>query len=304
MTFGVMFHHLHDHVHKRGQGSISKNEFKNIISFLKKKYILNNADIYIEKILKKKITAKDVCLTFDDSLKCQIDIALPILKKEKIKAFFFVYSGAFNHNPDNLEIFRHFRNTKYQNINLFYKDFFQYLKIFSPSDFVKFQKKFTIKYLSHYKFYSTKDRQFRFCRDKILNKDSYDALMFKLMEKKSFDYKSAIKKLFMKKSDLKNLIKFKQVIGLHSTTHPVNLPNLLYKEQMKEYKDNMYFIKKLTKSNPISMSHPFGRYNKNTLKILNDIGIKIGFLSYKRNKINSLLEIPRVDHVEFVKILK
>jgi hypothetical protein len=55
MTFGVMFHHFHDHFHKRGQGSISKNEFINIISFLKKKYILNNADVYIEKILKKEI---------------------------------------------------------------------------------------------------------------------------------------------------------------------------------------------------------------------------------------------------------
>lgn len=83
MTFGVMFHHFHDHFHKRGQGSISKNEFINIISFLKKKYILNNADVYIEKILKKEITAKDICLTFDDSLKCQMDIALPILKKKK-----------------------------------------------------------------------------------------------------------------------------------------------------------------------------------------------------------------------------
>jgi peptidoglycan/xylan/chitin deacetylase (PgdA/CDA1 family) len=233
-----------------------------------------------------------------------MDIALSILKKEKIKAFFFVYSGAFKDNPDSLEIFRYFRNIKYQNINLFYKDFFQCLRIFFPADFLKFQKKFTIKYLSQYKFYSTKDRQFRFCRDKILNKDSYETLMFKLMKKKSFNYKLAIKKLFMTKSDLKNLVKHNQVVGLHSTSHPVNLPNLLYKDQMKEYKDNMYFIKKFTKSKPISMSHPFGRYNKTTLKILNDIGIKVGFLSYKRNKINSLLEIPRVDHVEFIKILK
>ena len=106
------------------------------------------------------------------------------------------------------------------------------------------------------------------------------------------------------KLDLKKLVKHNQVIGLHSTTHPVNLPNLLYKDQLKEYKDNMYFIKKFTKSRPISMSHPFGRYNKTTLKILNDIGIKVGFLSYKKNKISSLLEIPRVDHVEFIKILK
>ena len=304
MTFGVMFHHFHNRTHKRGQGSISKNQFKNIIIYLKENFILNNADIYIEKILNKKITSKDICLTFDDSLKCQIDIALPILKKEKIKAFFFIYSSAFTNKPDNLEIFRHFRNTEYRNISSFYKDFFQNMKVFFLVDFLKFKKKFTKNYLRQYKFYSLKDKQYRFCRDKILSKISYNKLMYKLMKKKKFIYSLAIKKLFMNKSDIKKLVKYKQVVGLHSSTHPVNLTELLYKDQMKEYKDNMFFIKKNTNSKPISLSHPFGRYNKNTLKILNTIGVKIGFLSFKKKKINSLLEIPRVDHVEFIKKIK
>ena len=172
MTFGVMFHHFHDHVHSKIQGSISKNQFIKKISFLKKKYVLNDADVYIKKILNKKITAKDICLTFDDSLKSQIDIALPILRREKIKAFFFIYTGVFENNPDNLEIFRYFRNTKYKNINLFYKDFFKHLEIFFPDDFLILEKKFTNKYLNQYKIYSLTDRKFRFCRDKILTKDS------------------------------------------------------------------------------------------------------------------------------------
>ena len=108
----------------------------------------------------------------------------------------------------------------------------------------------------------------------------------------------------MTRSDLKKLTKYNQVIGLHSTTRSVNLSNLTYKDQMTEYKDNMDFIKKFVKSKPISMSHPFGRYNKNTLKILDNIGVKIGFLSCKKNRIKSLLEIPRVDHVEFVETSK
>jgi len=304
MTFGVMFHHFHNYTHSKIQGSISKNQLIKKIAFLKKKYVLNDADVYIKKILNKKITAKDICLTFDDSLKSQIDIALPILRKEKIKAFFFIYTGVFENNPDNLEIFRYFRNAKYKNINLFYEDFFKYLINFFPDDFLIFQKKFTNKYLSQYKIYSLNDRKFRFCRDKILTKDSYDSLMFKLMKKKNFNYKLAIKRLFMTRSDLKKLTKYNQVIGLHSTTHSVNLSNLTYKDQMTEYKDNMDFIKKFVKSKPISMSHPFGRYNKNILRILNNIGVKIGFLSCKKNRIKSLLEIPRVDHVEFVKISK
>ena len=117
-------------------------------------------------------------------MKSQIDIALPILRREKIKAFFFIYTGVFENNPDNLEIFRYFRNTKYKNINLFYKDFFKHLEIFFPDDFLILEKKFTNKYLKQYKIYSLTDRKFRFCRDKILTKDSYDSLMFKLMKKK------------------------------------------------------------------------------------------------------------------------
>ncbi len=53
-----MFHHFHSHVHKKGQGSISKNELKKILISLKKKYILNNADDYVKKILKKKLLTK------------------------------------------------------------------------------------------------------------------------------------------------------------------------------------------------------------------------------------------------------
>ena len=42
-------------------------------------------------------------LLFDDSVKSQIDIALPVLEEFKIKSFFFVYSSIFENQPDNLE---------------------------------------------------------------------------------------------------------------------------------------------------------------------------------------------------------
>ena len=37
---------------------------------------------------KNKLTEKKTCLTFDDSLRCQYDIALPVLEDLKIKSFF------------------------------------------------------------------------------------------------------------------------------------------------------------------------------------------------------------------------
>ena len=57
------------------------------------------------------------------------------------------------------------------------------------------------------------------------------------------------------------------------------------------------------------MSHPCGSYNENTLKVLDDLGIKLGFkqfMSIEKNKgmtklNNSNLEIARKDHSEVLK---
>ena len=52
------------------------------------------------------------------------------------------------------------------------------------------------------------------------------------------------------------------------------------------------------------MSHPFGRYNKNTLKVLKKLGIKVGFLSSPAKFNKSNLEIGRVDHNLLIKKIK
>ena len=55
----------------------------------------------------------------------------------------------------------------------------------------------------------------------------------------------------------------------------------------------------------MSMSHPSGDYNEDTLKILSDLNIKIGFRSnLKVPFINSNLEIPREDHSNIMNKLK
>ena len=119
MSFAVMFHHFHGRLHSKSQGSISAKQFILMLNFLKKKYNLLNANKFFEKILNKSIKKNDICLTFDDCLKCQFDIALPILKKKNISAFFFIYSSVFDKKPNYLEIFRDFRYTKFKNVDVF-----------------------------------------------------------------------------------------------------------------------------------------------------------------------------------------
>ena len=86
---GIMFHHFHDNkIHFPSQCSIDKNQLNGIINLIGKKNILNPNEFF-KKLKKNKNKKKFVCLTFDDGLKSQIDVALPVLKKKKHKSFFF-----------------------------------------------------------------------------------------------------------------------------------------------------------------------------------------------------------------------
>ncbi len=71
---GIVFHHFHDEgIHARSQGSISKDEFYKLINFIGKKNILD-ADVFFEKFKQNKLKENELCLTFDDGIKWQIDI--------------------------------------------------------------------------------------------------------------------------------------------------------------------------------------------------------------------------------------
>ena len=53
---GIMFHHFHDGgIHKKGQGSIDKDEFYKLLKFIGRNNILD-ADIFFERL--KKINLK------------------------------------------------------------------------------------------------------------------------------------------------------------------------------------------------------------------------------------------------------
>ena len=88
-----MFHHFHNDKHLSAQGSLSQKNFKDMLIWLGEEYNLLGAKEFRNRFLNGTLTNNDICLTFDDSLKCQYDIAVPILKKFKVDAFFFVYSS-------------------------------------------------------------------------------------------------------------------------------------------------------------------------------------------------------------------
>ena len=307
---GIMFHHLHDdRIYKSGQGSIGVKNFYKIIDFIGEKNILDAND-FLERLKLKKLDKKNVCLTFDDSLKSQFDIGKKLLNTIKKKAFFFIYSSIFTNKNNKLELYRFFRNNYFSSIEDFYELFFKLTEDLLKKNIDKEidNKKFKIygynlkEWKKNFSYFSKNDIKFRITRDNILTANRYDKVMKNLFKIKKFNFKKQEKKLFFSKSDILALKKSGHEIGLHSHSHPFLISKFNYRKQMKEYSTNKIILEKVLKNYKIkSMSHPCGSYNENTLEVLKRLKIEIGFkqimkLDKNMNKINnSNLEIARHD---------
>lgn len=303
-THSIMFHHFYDEkIHPKGQGAISSTQFQFIIDYLNEKYNLLKASEYLEKFLNAKLDDLDVCLSFDDALKCQYDIAIPVLNKNNLDAFFFVYTSPISGRPDFLEVYRYFRTVKYKNIDEFYREFFEVLKSRDAKFFLNSLEEFEeSEFLSEFIFYTENDRFFRYLRDHPLSKEEYHSIMIELFRMRSFDFNSVLSLLWMTSNEIKDLSKLGNIIGLHSHNHPTQIHKLKKKDQINEYETNLKYLKNLSEKKIISMSHPCGNYSSETLDILNEMGIKIGFRSnFSIKNINSPLEIPREDHSNILK---
>lgn len=296
-THALMFHHFHDDKHPVSQGSLSGEQFEMILDWTAENFNLIDAQQYLGRLRAKNLSSTDVCITFDDALLCQAEIAAPILKKKNLQAFFFIYSSPFFGDPDPLEVYRYFRNTCFPAVDDFYQSFFEGAKSWFPALFEKSEQTFNPdEYLSAYGFYSRNDKWFRYLRDIGLGESVYNEAMTRLMAENEFDPKAISEKLWMSETNVKDLSTHGHVIGLHSFSHPVTMHLMDAKKQTLEFSRNREHLMGLTGNKIVSMSHPCGNYSDETLKILRSLDIEIGFRDNCSVKsIASNLEVPRED---------
>ncbi|MBT2282005.1 hypothetical protein J7E78_00325 [Paenibacillus polymyxa] len=183
---GIMFHHFHNDRHIKGQGSISNEQLEKMIEYIGRKNILS-ADEWYERAVNNKLKETDLCITLDDGLKCQFDVAYPVFKYYGITAFWFVYSSPFQGELEWLEVYRYFRFSNFEDIDDFYNEFFSYLKLTDyKHEILKEMENFIpSQHLSDFPFYTDNDRTFRYIRDEVLGPERYHHVM-KLMLR---DYK-------------------------------------------------------------------------------------------------------------------
>jgi len=308
---GIMFHHFHNEKHQKGPGSISQEEFEGILNFIGLGRILCPLE-WLERLRENRLTKEHLCLTFDDALLCQFEVALPVLEKYRLTAFWFVYSSVFDGRLEKMETYRVFRAKYFQSMDDFYALFFR--KVFD-SEFSRIANEVLVereirKQIQLFPFYSVNDVKFRLVRDRALRKQDYERIMDEMIQERRVDLGELSKGLWMSNGHLRDLSSEGHVVGLHSYSHPTVLANLAYEQQFDEYQKNYLHIKEICRCAPVTMAHPCDSYNEYTLDILKRLGIVCGFRSnmFPRREGERLnpnqFEIAREDHANILKALR
>ena len=303
---GIMFHHFYDaDKHIQVQGAINANDFRKILYYLNVNYNLISADEWTLKSINNSLEKKDICITFDDNLLCQFEIALPVLKEFNLKAFWFIYSSPLVGVTEKLELYRYYRSSHYNTINDFYIDFNNHISNSNYKDLIenKLKNYDETDYLSQFSFYSLEDKKFRYIRDEILGQSIYYELMDNMLKKNNINIKSISELLWMRPEQIKILSNEGHIIGLHSHTHPTALRKLNKEQQYKEYDTNHKVLSSIINTEINTMAHPNGSYSKETLELLSSRNIKVGFRSDFEEGFDSVLEYPRIDHAYLMKKL-
>jgi peptidoglycan/xylan/chitin deacetylase (PgdA/CDA1 family) len=128
----------------------------------------------------------------------------------------------------------------------------------------------------------------------------FGTIMDNILGDYNVNINSISKLLWMNNRDLETLNSNDQIIGLHSFTHPTNMPQLYFNTQYQEYIQNKEHIVSVTSKETIAVSHPCGSYDNSTLEILNQLGVQIGVRSNFHKLNHNPLEFPRVDHSDIL----
>ena len=136
--------------------------------------------------------------------------------------------------------------------------------------------------------------------------------MLSMFKEKKINPNSLIKQILFEKKDILTLDNLGHLIGLHSHEHNTLFEKLNYDQQKNSYEKCLSILSNILSKpkNEIKyMSHPCGSYNDDTLEILKDLGVELGFKHLMTvepekgmKKINnSFLEIAREDHINILK---
>ena len=248
----------------------------------------------------------EVCLTFDDNLQSQYDVAFPVMQELGLTGFWFVATSTLDQLGTRLELYRRFRSEQFDTIESFYSAFDEAVSYSAYASEVEraiatFEPSH---YLVSFDFYTDADRRFRYIRDDVLGPRRYEAVMDRMIELHGATLEGLAENLWMDQQSLRHLHEESHVIGLHSHSHPTRLAHLSSEAQFREYRENFVRLLEILGESPQTMSHPCNSYTEATLTILRRLGVTLGFRSNMAMLDISELEYPRRDHADLLREMK
>ena len=305
---GLMFHRFHREGDRPvGICSVSDVKFEAILRYVGTERIISPRE-WLARVKSGRLQSTDICITFDDGLRSQFEVALPVLNRLGLKSFWFVFSKVLSGGADRNEIASYLASFIFPSTKEFAERFEQHAtlaadELTSPT-FIAFSK--ILK--KRFDFYSDVDIRFRYIRNFLLSREKFDAIVDRMIGEAGLTVTEIASRLWFNEQDLLTLHRNGHTIGLHSFSHPFILASLPLSEQKAEYKTNHRHLSAITGSPLESMSHPLNSYSKETLGILKNLNIACGFCSNmdvpKGSEVvnPSNLEFARVDSAELLKL--
>jgi peptidoglycan/xylan/chitin deacetylase (PgdA/CDA1 family) len=287
-----MFHHFHDaRRFVAAEGSLSVDDLERVLAFYEGRILC--ALEWCQRADAGALRPGDVCLSFDDALRCQIELALPVLERRGLTALWFVYSTALQGGVENFETFRHFRVNAFNSFD----EFFYCFKEAAETSFGEVSDRlrdFDPKtYLVQWPFYSDNERTYRFLRDKVLGEARMSAVYEHAIAKT--DYRRVHDDLWMTEDDVRRLVAADHVVGVHSYSHPTSMATLPVNQQRDEYERNIAHLTAIMGHRPTCVAHPANSYTNDTLGILRGLGIRQAYCTLVDDDCDDNLQMPRVD---------
>lgn len=304
---GLMFHRFHRAGERpSGQGSVSDIELERLIDSQSRDLLLS-PDEWLAALAQDTLKPGEFCLTFDDGLASQSEIALPILERRGIKAFWFVFSSVLEGGIDRNEVYNFFAGRYFDSFDDFVEHFLGVAdpdpEILRSPHYESYRREMTEKF----SFYSENDIRYRFLRNWGLGSEKFHAAMEKCISTADSSIQEIAASLWMSPEQVRALCDKGHAIGLHSYSHPLAFKELPIDDQRQEYQLNFDHLNDLTRRRPVSASHPLGSYDAATLTILQDLGIRCAFCSSMTidaglaGRHAPELQVPRRDAVDAIR---
>jgi peptidoglycan/xylan/chitin deacetylase (PgdA/CDA1 family) len=296
----VAYHYVHPKKKSIFQNlkSLELKDFKDQISYFQKNYNLINYEDFCSIMIEKKITKKPCfLLTFDDGYKDHYDYVFPYLCKKKINGIFFPMIEPIVKNNVSLTNKIHLILSKNNNHKNLLSEIKKTLKKKFDIDLEKFYKKFIL--VNEYKFDSKTTAFIKLLLQNLLEIPIREFLINNLF--KNYNEKETSKKLYLNKSEIKEMLDNKMIFGIHGYSHE-RLGEMSKDNQKKDLmKVIKFFINTIgTKFNyDIPIAYPFGSYNRNTINVLKNANISYGFNaklgSINKKNISHIYDLPRIE---------